>query len=270
MKLVHEIRELLARLVTAEGERRAGGGWWREPLLATSRVDDRFWELRKMAAPDHLMPWDLLPTAKSVIVFFLPFNLSLAKENRQGEVPCRDWGLAYVETNQLIGDLGAAIGSLLREYGFASAVTPPTHNFDPVRLLSLWSHKHLGFVSGLGRFGHNAQLITPSGCAGRLGSLVSEAELGDNPLSSGEEACLHRAGQRCLKCVSRCPVGALSSNGLDRGRCWNRLKENKQNASSLSGLPDTTHVCGKCVVMLPCSFHDPVSKLSGSRRASID
>lgn len=260
MRLLDEIRQLVTALVAQEGERRSGGGWWREPLLAASKVDDRFLELRKMAAPDHLMPWDLLPTARSVIVYFLPFRVSLAKENRPGDLPCRDWGLAYVDTNRLIGDLAAAIGTFLESHGFSCALTPPTHNFDPVRLLSLWSHKHLGFLCGLGRFGHNAQLITQAGCAGRLGSLVTDADLGDNLQSHGQEACLHKAGKRCLKCVSRCPVGALGPMGLDRERCWERLKENKRAAPSLSGLPDTTHVCGKCVVILPCSFHDPVGR----------
>jgi epoxyqueuosine reductase QueG len=195
-----------------------------------------------------------------VVVFFLPFRETLAKKNRPGDTPCRDWGRAYVDTNTLIGAVNEKMKTFLGERGFDSAVTPATHNFDPVRLISQWSHKHLGYLAGLGRFGHNAQLITPSGCTGRLGSLVTDADIGDHPLVDSGEACLHKAGRRCLKCVTRCPAAALTAEGLDRPRCWERLKHNLARSEALAGLPETTHVCGKCVVMLPCSIRNPVAR----------
>jgi epoxyqueuosine reductase len=265
MPEVEELRELVSRLVKEGSGESPTEGLWREPLLVSAMVDDRFLELRQMAAPDHLMPWELLPGARSLIVFFLPFRLELARENRFGQEPARSWGVAYVETNSRIARVSQEISAFLERQGYGCAVTPPTHNFDPVRLVSRWSHKHLGFLAGLGRFGHNSQLITPRGCTGRLGSLVTQADLGDHPLDLGKEACLHKAGQPCLKCVDRCPVGALGHGGLDRQTCWARLRQNRESALSLAGLPETTHVCGKCVVMVPCSFHDPVSRLrSGS------
>lgn len=257
---LESLRALLVELVEEDSGLSPGGGLWRKPLLVSAKLDERFLKLREMAAADHLMPWELLPGAKSLIVFFLPFGLELLKENRSGPEPSRSWGEAYVRTNQLIARISNEMSLLLERNGCASAVTPPTHNFDPVQLMSRWSHKHLGYLAGLGRFGQNSQLITPSGCAGRLGSLVTEADLGDHPLSLGMEACLHKAGKRCLKCLDRCPVEALSLDGFDRRRCWERLKANREKAHSLAGLPENTHVCGKCVVMLPCSMHDPVSR----------
>lgn len=261
MAELQRLRDLLIGLVEKESGFSSEGGLWREPILASARVDDRFLKLREMAAPDHLMPWELLPGAQSIIVFFLPFRLELLRENRHGQEPARSWGKAYVQTNELIAKISREMSCLLEKDGYASAVTPPTHNFDPVRLMSRWSHKHLGYLAGLGRFGQNSQLITPSGCAGRLGSLVTEADLGDHPVELGEQACLHKAGKRCLKCLERCPVGALSLDGIDRSRCWERLKSNREKTPSLAGLPENTHVCGKCVVMLPCSLHNPVSKV---------
>ena len=61
-----------------------------------------------------------------------------------------------------------------------------------------------------GRFGVHRMLITPAGCAGRLGSLVTEAELGDHPVIETEEAC---------------PVQALKEGDFDRRRCWDRLRQ---------------------------------------------
>lgn len=256
---VQEIRGLAEKFVSGYRSARSRNLWWRAPLLASAEVDDRFELLPRMAASDHLHPRDLLPSAKALMVFFVPFVRGLAEENAFGQTPCRNWGIAYVETNELIVALCQHIRDYLEGLGHRCAVAPPTHNFDPVALTSRWSHKHLGHLAGLGRFGHNAQLITPEGCAGRLGSLVTEAELGDSPLvEEAREACLHKAGRRCLECVVRCPVGALSGEGLDRHKCWTRLRWNRQNAGSLADLPGNTHVCGKCVVGIPCSHVNPV------------
>ncbi len=232
--------------------------WWRKPLLVTAKMDDRFKALPEIAAEDHMLPWDLMPTAKSLIIFFLPFTNELIDENTPGKFPCRNWGLAYESTNTLIGFLSDRIKNFLAVQGYVSELTPATHNFDEVRLVSKWSHKHLAHLSGLGRFGVNAQMITPVGCAGRLGSLVTEAGLGDNPLiGSEEELCLHKRGAECLQCVNRCPVDAVSEEdtGIDRKRCWDRLNFNLKNTEALSGLQESTHVCAKCAVGLPCSIN---------------
>jgi len=254
-----QLRDLIEAYVAAYPARTGVRNIWRRPLLATALIDERFDSLPTMAAENHLRPRDLLASARTVIVFFIPFIQDLAARNSPGKFPCRDWGLAYVETNELIGRLSQHLQDHLASRGFASALTPATHNFDPVKLNSRWSHKHLGFLSGLGRFGRNAQLITPAGCTGRLGSLVTEADLDDSPVIETEEACLDKAGRECLECVKRCPVKALTADGLDRARCYTRLKTNRKSRPELAGLPETTHVCGKCVVMLPCSFTNPLA-----------
>lgn len=235
---------------------------WRTPLLATARADERFDILPKIAAPDHCLPKDLLPTCKSVIVMFVPFIEKLARENHEGEIPCRNWGLAYEATNHLINSLCTEIRNFFKQAGYESALVPATHNFDPVKLMARWSHKHLGYIAELGRFGVNAQFITPSGCAGRLGSLVTEADLGDHPLVSEKELCLYKNGHKCLACARRCPVGAVSpKKGIDRQKCWARLKSNLHETKELSGLQPTTHVCGKCQVLVPCSLSIPKPEL---------
>ncbi len=236
--------------------RSAGGvrNWWREPLLATARIDDRFMVLPRIASDDHVLPWELLPSAKTLIVFFIPFTKELVEENIPGPYPCRNWGLAYESTNTLIAHICERIKNYLAVQGYLSAVTPATHNFDEAKLMARWSHKHLAHISGLGRIGVNTQLITPAGCAGRLGSLVTEADLGDSPLVTDGELCLHKRGEECLQCLKRCPVEALSEEGIDRRKCWSRLRYNIQKTEQLAGLEDSTNVCGKCVVGLPCSY----------------
>ena len=222
----------------------------------------------RIAADGHLHPRDLLSTAKSVIVFYIPFKKELVKENRKGDRPCRNWGVAYVQTNNLINRLSQALEELLAEKGFKSGLTPASHNFDETKLMARWSHKHLAHLVNLGRFGVHHMLITPVGCTGRLGSLVSEVELGEHPLIQTKEACLLKAGQECGQCIKACPVEALSVDEFDRKRCWDRLNENRRSLDYLSDLPQSTHVCGKCAALMPCSFKNPVSGLETSEKVS--
>jgi epoxyqueuosine reductase len=258
---VDMLREFTEHQVDTERDRQEIGGWWKTPILATGVVDERFEVLPSVAFREHLLPRDLLATARSVIVFFIPFQEDLVKENKKGERPCRNWGVAYVQTNDLIAKVSNALGELLAQHGYSSGLTPATHNFDEIHLMARWSHKHLGYLVGLGRFGIHRMLITPMGCTGRLGSLVTEAELGNHPLIETSEACLLKAGQECGKCMEACPVQALRENEFDRRRCWDRLKENRSSLDYFYALPESTHVCGKCVALMPCSFKNPVAEL---------
>ncbi len=261
---VGALRKFIEAFIEQESKQLKTEGWWQAPLLATAPIDSRFNQLPRMAAENHLHPHDLLTTAKSIIVFYIPFRKELVKENRKGDRPCRDWGLAYVQTNDLIGRLSEAIGEWLTGKGFESGLTPATHNFDEVKLMARWSHKHLAHLVNLGRFGVHHMLITPVGCTGRLGSLVTEADLGEHALITTDEACLLKAGNKCGKCVEACPVTALSENGFERKRCWDRLNENRRTLEYFSDLPESTHVCGKCAALMPCSFKNPVSALEAS------
>jgi epoxyqueuosine reductase QueG len=258
-----DLRQVVEKCVAGEPSRLGTEGWWREPLLAAAPIDERFEILPKIAFEEHWQPKDLLATAKSVIVFFIPFKEALVKENRKGDRPCRNWGVAYVQTNDLIGRVSQALGDFLGRHGFKSGLTPATHNFDEVKLMARWSHKHLGHLAGLGRFGTHRMLITPAGCAGRLGSLVTEAELEDAPLIKTKEACLLKAGKKCGKCIEVCPVSAIGEKGFDRQGCWKRLKDNRSTLGGFSDLAETTHVCGKCAALMPCSFKNPVVAKNG-------
>ena len=100
-------------------------------------------------------------------------------------------------------------------------------------------------------------LITRRGCCGRLGSFLTTLDFAPDGRMAAE-ACLHRAGRSCARCVERCVNGALSARGFDRKRCYARCLENG-TAFKAMGKAD---VCGKCVVGLPCSFTNPVGPVS--------
>ena len=215
--------------------------------------DPRFDALAEAIVPGHRRPIDLLPGARSVASFFVPFAEGVVRANRRGESEvAREWAVAYTETNRLIEDITAELVAGLAECGVRAAAEPPTGRFDRQRLVSSWSHKSVGVMAGLGSFGLNRMVITDAGCAGRFGSVVLDCDAGA-PGEEVSERCLYLASGECLECVRRCPVGALREDGgFDRALCWARCKQEAVPSMS-SGRAE---VCGKCAVG-PCAIRDP-------------
>jgi epoxyqueuosine reductase len=241
------IRRLVAEAGTATE--------YREPLVGfASAADPRFAELPRLAGRDHLQPRDLLPGAKTLVSFFLPFAPWIVEANdRHREEVAREWAVAYVETNALIGQVTAHLIDWLAGQGVRAAAEPATHNFDEVTLLSRWSHKSVAVIAGLGSFGLHQMVITDAGCAGRFGSLVLDAELSFTP-AEPRERCLYFHDGSCLVCVSRCPVEAIDiTDELDKHRCHSHLHAVARGYTDL-GLAD---VCGKCAVG-PCSSESAI------------
>ena len=253
------IRAEIERFVSEyQYERKTRTGWGTPLVGFASATDPRFSELKTAISPTHAMPCDLLGKAASVVAFFLPFEKTLSKSNREGQFASEDWALAYIETNRLIGDLSVRMKSFLEERGFPTRIIPATHNFDEEKLISDWSHRHVAKIAGLGNFGLNHMLITEYGCCGRVGSLITTVPLEPDP-PCDEEMCLYRYDKSCGRCAVRCVNGALQLNQFDRHRCYEMCLTNQDRFESL-GLAD---VCGKCVVAVPCSHVNPVIKKGG-------
>jgi len=253
-----DLSQWLIDYVAAYPERYNQIAIWRQPIMACAPADDRFHRLKDITVPDHALPQDLLPDAKTVVAWFIPFKYHIQRDNTRGARPSLSWGRAYPSTNDMINRASEAMKTHIESYEGKAALTPATHNFDKERLVSLWSHKHLGHLMGLGRYGTNCQLITPAGCSGRMGSLVTDLDLGDHPLVTTDQLCLLKAGKKCGKCIKTCPIDVLSEAGMDRGLCYARLRENYHLLMEPDGLPDTTDVCAKCQVGMPCSVKAPL------------
>ena len=76
---IGQLREFAEQFVVDEPGRLKTDGWWQTPLVATAPIDKRFEQLPQIAADDHLLPHDLLSSAKTVIVFFIAFQRQLVK-----------------------------------------------------------------------------------------------------------------------------------------------------------------------------------------------
>jgi epoxyqueuosine reductase QueG len=110
---------------------------WRPPITGfVSASRSEFHRLKDIVSRNHLLPQDVLPDAKSVICFFIPFAEEIAKSNIGGRGASREWAQAYVLTNALISNISAEIERLMNENGFSVGKIPATHNFDTVTLVS--------------------------------------------------------------------------------------------------------------------------------------
>lgn len=237
-------------------------GLWERPLVGFAAVADPLMSaLKRMVSPTHLLPGDLLPSARTVIVYFIPFVKAVPQANRGRRAAAPQWARAYIETNRLVAAVNDGLSALLGALGFDQVVLPATHNFDTERLVADWSHKHLAYIAGLGAFGVHRLLITAKGCCGRFGSLITSAAV-PATARSGRERCLHRETGDCLACVRNCVFGALTAERFDRQACYRVLLANAARFEKM-GLAD---VCGKCTCVVPCSFVDPVQELVSKKK----
>ncbi len=254
-----DIEKLIIRFVAEYPQKAGSETVWKKPLIAYAAADDElFLSLRKVVSPSHALPGDFLPGAKTVIAYFLPFVDTVSKSNVPGRECSREWAIAYIETNQLIFDLNASLQKLLCDAGYRTVILPATHNFDPDKLMSDWSHRHVAYIAGLGRFGLNNMLITDGGCCGRIGTLITDLEV-EPTKRPKREFCLFKLDSRCARCVARCVNGALQINQYDRHRCYEMCLLNAASYSSV-GLAD---VCGKCLVGVPCATSNPANTSQG-------
>lgn len=265
-RLKDDMRETIDREIQAFVQERmqseATRSAWEAPLAGFAAADDPlFPRLKQAVRPSHALPGDLLSGARTVIVYFLPFAASIPRSNRKSRHASREWASAYVETNRLIRDLNLHLAAVLEKAGFRSAGPPATHNFDTETLMSDWSHKHIAYIAGLGKFGTHHLLITAKGCAGRFGSLITGAEIAPTTRPH-DEYCLARHDGTCQACIERCPSGALSAEALDRHRCYALCLENAELYRD-EGLAD---VCGKCSVGVPCARDNPVALRERKKR----
>lgn len=238
---------------------------WEEPLIAFARAaDPLFLQLKELVSPSHALPTDILADAQTVIAFYVPFTQDVNFSNRETEESSETWARAYTETNKLIVDLNTFMNAQFTAMNYQSSKLPPTHNFDQEKLISDWSHKHVAYIAGLGKFGLHQMLITEKGCSGRIGSIVTNLAL-EPTARPQQEYCLYKYNKTCAQCVQKCVNGALQVDSYDRQKCYESLLLNAAKYSGF-GLAD---VCGKCITAVPCAFVNPCHNASRKRTREL-
>ncbi|MDR3589038.1 MAG: epoxyqueuosine reductase [Negativicutes bacterium] len=223
------------------------------PLVAVAAADDPLFERLKEAdavGPHHMSPQEWLDGSKAVVSFFLPFTPAVRKANRTLGLPAVEWLYGRIE-GQVFND---AMHKFLVDYFTAAGVRVVAPSIDPrfkvVSRRSNWSERHVAFVAGLGTFSLSRSLITKAGSAGRVGSVIVDADLSPTSryYSELEENC-----SKCGACIPRCPPQAITEAGKDNAICSEYLDRVRIRCAPRYG-------CGKCQAGVPCEERIPTKR----------
>lgn len=256
------IKEIIRFITSHPGNRLpdSAGPCLDEPLVGFSSAGDVLYrEYRQIIGPFHLLPDELLPGAATVVSWILPVNRTVRESNRsQTELPSREWAWTRSHGETVNGDLRRHMVAWLAERGHQAAApqySPLWQELSdtPVGIASTWSERHAAYAAGLGTFSLSDGFISPRGIAHRCGSVITTLALTPSPreFSSHHANCLHYHDGSCGACIARCPVGAITREGHDKGRCRELVYGiAPEKLSALYGVPHTG--CGLCQTKVPC------------------
>jgi epoxyqueuosine reductase len=295
-----ELAHAVCRLIREAPENRLddydGQAVFKAPLIGVADGDDPLFErFREVVSPRHLLPRGLLQrhsprgtdlTRVTVVVWVLPFSERIRQSNRCHDWPSKLYSLARNNGGALNYALRLRLTRLLNEWGWAAVAPLLEAEYDAFRssrhtFTSSWSERHVAYAAGLGQFGLNGSLITSLGANVRLGSLVTNLPLEPTPRPYGTHRapCLELGGQGCGVCIERCPVGAISTEGLDKSKCYvmrNAVRERHMDRYTRdlhmlrvpivkSGKRQDSYSlgCALCQCGVPCEGCSPWNALDG-------
>lgn len=250
-----------------------------EPLVGFSAAGDQlFVDYKSIIGDFHQTPQEVMENAlgtdgraASVISWILPVTKATRESNRREEqYPSRAWAQTRFFGEQLNGALRRHLVAWLEERG-QQAVAPQyaaswkEFSDTPVGIASSWSERHAAYVAGLGTFSLNDALITPKGIAHRCGSVITDLLLApsERPYPDHRHNCLYFRDGSCGRCITRCPVGALSEKGHDKTKCSQYVYKTVVEAvSERFGTAQTG--CGLCQTKVPCEGGIPEKCRSAS------
>jgi len=229
------------------------------PIFAFGEADDALYIKYKSAGvigSHFLSPAEWLPTAKTVISFFLPFTEPIKKANA---IDCRwpadEWLHGRYEGQNLLLQLLEYLVKIISEAGFKS-LAPSTHQRykvghieDSMKFTSNWSERHIAYACGLGTFGLSKGIITEKGMSGRLGSILTTLDL---PKDTRKYNDIYEYCTMCGVCIDRCPASAISFDGGKKSAICSDFLNN------VGKKHNPRYGCGKCQVGVPCESEIPI------------
>jgi len=226
---------------------------FRQPLVAfSSAKNKKYDELKTLIGEWHSSPTELLPEAKSVISYFVPFTKQVVEEPKTVKDGSFLWSEAYQEINKHFNIINDLVCNYLDELGYKTLKIKSTHTYDPKDLKCFWSHRSAAVIAGLGTFGANKLVITEKGSGGRFCTVITSAFLKAN-INTVENKCLYLENGSCGLCFKNCPVNALTPDAINKFECQDFLNENEKKMKDLSSL-QSADTCGKCISVCPLAY----------------
>jgi len=161
-------------------------------------------------APPSGDPAYLLPSARSVISFAIPFDRKMLRDFF-GKKDWRCFGINQKQILKTMYAINEILTGLLHAEGHDALGVDANCHYRPeegagdftemTRFTPDFSHQYGAVAAGLGRLGWSGNLLTPDhGAAVLLGTVLTSAELEPDPL------CEENPCDRCGLCTLVCPV----------------------------------------------------------------
>lgn len=249
---------------------------WDGFLLGFSSGDDPLYDdYKRHVGPFHWTPSEIFsltypdlnfrPGDLAVISWILPQREKVKHDNREVKTyPAERWVRSRIFGEKFNQKLRGHVVASLAERGY-EAVSPMLSPFwerrvsDKYGYASTWSERHAAYASGLGTFGLSDGLITPVGKAMRAGSVVAKINIPPTPrpYTDHHAYCLFFSHGICGKCITRCPVGAITEKGHDKENCREHVKVTVgRYVKSNYGFDG--YGCGLCQTGVPCESKIPI------------
>ena len=224
-----------------------------KPLIGIADAHDPLFDSLKgedVVGPRHMSPHQWFAGSKSVITYFLPFTKKVRQANRCMGLPAQEWLFGRIEGELFNKALSQCLVDWFIEQGYEALSPTVDERFKVVNRRSNWSERHVAYVAGLGTFSLNCSIITKSGSAGRLGSIIVSAPLEPTPrdYTTKDENCT-----KCGACIMRCPPLAINESGKDHAVCSDYLNRVLARFHPRYG-------CGKCQTGVPCEDEIPIKR----------
>ncbi len=261
MKSLKEIQEIISAFCLRDPENRLPDGRiiFDNPLVGIADANDPLLEDFKkdeIIGPHFRHPTDWLPGAVSIISYFLPFREEIRLSNYGDPPPSLEWLHSRFLGESFNEKLRRYLASVILKNG-ERAVAPlvaEEYFADYDIFSSNWSERHIAYLAGLGSFGLHRGLITDKGVAGRFGSVITNLNLpvSRRPAGSYYQNCPFLVEGSCGMCIERCPAGAITEEGKDKGKChqYMFIEDHLKELRLSFGYKHS--VCGKCQVDVPC------------------
>ena len=274
-----QVTQIIKDLVSGSPENTLQGPFqepaFAEPLVGfSSGADPLYQQYKEVVGPFHWTPSEAYALAfpderveaeeLTVVSWVLPQTEATKADNRAMKAyPAERWARNRIFGEQYHAKLRKGVLDALKQAG-VSALSPhiipqwQRVSSDKYVFASTWSERHAAFAAGLGTFGLCDGLITPKGKAMRVGSVIARIQIEptERPYTDHHQYCLFYSQGICGKCMTRCPVNALSENGHDKKKCVRHLhptcEEYVRDHYKFDG-----YGCGLCQTGVPCESKIP-------------
>lgn len=150
---------------------------------------------------------------KSIIVLFIPYLSEGKKEF------CKDSNLSIhacsIDYHNVVKKIASMVGEDIRESHSNAKIHIQCDNGE-------YNERFFAFNSGLGKKGYNSLIINDIyGSYGFLALIFTDIEFEE--VTTNKEEC-----SNCGLCITHCPSGAISKNGINFNLCISYLTQKKQ------------------------------------------